>query len=259
MLVDRKGRRYTAKLAAGQVFHCHLGTIPHDDLLGQEEGCRAHTNRGHRLLVLRPTLADALLQMPRGAQIIYPKDLGPILMRGDVFPGARVVEAGLGSGALTVTLLRAVGPQGHVTSYEVRQDMLDRGLRNIRELAPDCSNLTVKLQDVYESGIQEQDWDRVLLDLPEPWRLVESAACALAPGGIFLSYLPTVIQVQRLGQALEQDGRYQLIETVEVLERPWHVSEASVRPAHRMVAHTGFITTARRCQRGGVYPSRAPS
>ena len=247
LLIDRKGRRYTTELAPEKTFHSHLGTLAHDQLIGQEEGSRVTTAHGHRLLALRPTLAELVLEMPRTTQVIYPKDLGPILLRGDIFPGARVVEAGLGSGALTSALLRAVGEHGQVTSYEVRADLVPRALRNIRVAVPDVDNLTVKAQDIYESGIQDEEVNRVVLDLAEPWRLVASAAEALVPGGIFLGFLPTVLQIHQLVLTLEDDGRFQLIEAVEVLERPWYVTRRSVRPTHRMVAHTGFIVTARRC------------
>ena len=177
--------------------------------------------------------------MPRGSQVIYPKDLGNILVMADIFPGAVVVEGGLGSGALTSALLRAVGPEGRVITYEVREDMVKKALSNIGVLAPGTSSHTLRMGDIYQ-GIQERNVDRVVLDVPEPWHVVPSAAQSLAMGGILLSFLPTILQVHRLADALSTDTRFQLIETVEVLLRPWNVTQRSVRPAHRMVAHSGF-------------------
>jgi tRNA (adenine57-N1/adenine58-N1)-methyltransferase len=220
--------------------------LPHKEIIGQEQGGWVHTSRGQSLLAIKPTLGDYVLAMPRGSQVIYPKDLGNILMLADIFPGATVVEAGLGSGALTSALLRAVGETGRVITYEVRDDMVARAMRNISVLAPNPCSHTLKMGDIYE-GFHEQDVDRIVLDVPEPWHVVPQAAEALTMGGIFLSFLPTILQVHRLAQALTSDSRFQLIETVEVLLRPWSVTQRSVRPAHRMVAHTGFITTARRC------------
>ena len=233
-------------LAAEGVFHTHVGTLPHSRIIGSHQGDWFRTSLGQGLLALKPTLGDYVLEMPRGSQVIYPKDLGNILMLADVFPGATVIEAGLGSGALTAALLRAVGHQGRVITYEVREDMAPKALGNIRALAPDPGRHELRIGDVYQ-GIRERGVDRVVLDVPEPWRAVSHAGDALSRGGIFLSFLPTVLQVHRLVEALTADARFQLIETVEVLLRPWSVTGRSVRPAHRMVAHTGFITTARLC------------
>jgi tRNA (adenine57-N1/adenine58-N1)-methyltransferase len=208
---------------------------------------------GEKLLVLRPTLAEYIQRARRATQVIYPKDLGPILVYGDIFPGARVLEAGLGSGALTLALLRAVGPQGSVVSYEVREALIPKALRSIHTLFPGAPNLTVRQADLYE-GIQERELDRIILDVPEPWQAVEHAAEALVPGGILLSFLPTTLQLHRLGEALRGHPNFDLVDTFEVLLRPWHVSGRSVRPAGRMVAHTGFITTARKCAPGKLLP-----
>ena len=246
LLIDRKGRRYLVTLQKEGTFHSHAGVLPHKEIIGQEQGGWFRTSHGHNLLALKPTLADYVLKMPRSAQIIYPKDLGNILVMADIFPGASVVEAGLGSGALTAALLRAVGDAGTVTTYEVREDMTERGMKNVRALVPNWSNHTLVMNDIYE-GITERNVDRLVLDVPEPWHVVPGAAQSLAMGGIFLSFLPTILQVHQLVQALSTDSRFQLIETVEVLLRPWSVTQRSVRPAHRMVAHSGFITTARRC------------
>ena len=246
LLIDRKGRRYMLTLKAEGVFHTHVGTLPHEQIIGREQGDWFRTSMGQGLLAIKPTLSDYILEMPRGSQVIYPKDLGNILMLADVFPGATVVEGGLGSGALTAVLLRAVGHQGKVVTYEVREDMVERAMRNIRALAPDPDRHELYIGDIYQ-GIRERDVDRIVLDVPEPWQVVPHAGDALSRGGIFLSFLPTILQVHQLVEALTSDSRFQLFETVEVLLRPWNVTKRSVRPVHRMVAHTGFITTARLC------------
>jgi tRNA (adenine57-N1/adenine58-N1)-methyltransferase len=186
--------------------------------------------------------------LPRQSQVIYPKDLGSLLMRLDLYPGANVVEAGLGSGAAAAAILRAVGPEGSLVSYEVRGEIVGPAAANLRELGVSATNHTVTVADVYESGIAERDVDRLLFDLPEPWRLADQAAQTLRTGGVLAAYLPTVLQVHQLTMALTQDTRWRLVETVEIMERPWHVTDQSVRPEHRMIAHTGFITTARRCE-----------
>ncbi len=243
LLLDAKRRRYLVQLTPGGEFHSHAGVLRHDDLLGQEEGARVRTTLGARLVAVRPTLAEYVLEMPRGAQVIYPKDLGPILVLADVFPGARILESGVGSGALTMTLLRAVGPTGQVTGYELRDDFAARARRNVDGFLGDDVPLHVEVRDVYE-GIDEEHLDRVILDLPEPWRVVKHAAAALRPGGILLAYLPTIGQVARLREELAESS-FGMAESLEVLQRGWHVDGQSVRPDHRMVAHTGFLTTAR--------------
>ena len=246
LLVDRRGRRYMLTLSSEKSFHTHMGAVPHADIIGQEAGCRVATSNGHILLAFRPTLGDYILEMPHPSQVVYPKDLGAIIMHGDIFPGARVLEAGVGSGALTLALLRAVGNEGSVVSYEVRQDMVDKARTNINAFIPNPHNFDIKLKDVY-LDIDEPELDRIVLDVPEPWHVVPEAARVLTPGGIFLSYLPTVLQIHELQTALVESPNFELMETVEILERPWSVSHRSVRPVHRMVAHTGFITTARKC------------
>jgi tRNA (adenine57-N1/adenine58-N1)-methyltransferase len=182
-----------------------------------------------------------------GPQIIYPKDLGNIITLADIFPGATVVESGLGSGALTAALLRAVGASGRVITYEIAESVVPKALQNISKVVPDTSNLTVTIGNIYE-GIAEREVDRVVLDVPEPWQAVATVGDALVMGGIMLSFLPTILQVHHLVNQLHQDTRFQLIESVETLLRPWHVTERSVRPVHRMVAHSGFLTTAVRCE-----------
>ena len=246
LIIDRRGRRYMVQLSASGTFHSHLGNFPHSDLLGRDEGTRVSTSQGHVLLAIKPTMADFTRQMPRIATVVYPKDLGAIIVYGDIFPGARVLEAGSGSGAVTIALTRAVGERGQVVSYDVRPDMIERARANVSAMLPDHSHLTFKLGDVYE-GIEENELDRIVLDLPEPWHVVPHAALALVPGGILLSFLPTVLQVHDLTQALTSGEQFAMIETIEILMRPWSVGGRSVRPAQRMVGHTGFITTARKC------------
>ena len=246
LILDRRGRHYLVLLSASGAFHSHIGNFAHADLIGREEGTRVTTASGHSLLALKPTMAEFSLEMPRIATVVYPKDLGVILVYGDIFSGARVLEAGAGSGAVTMTLMRAVGERGHVFSYDVRADMIERARANVNAMLPGYSNLTISQGDVYE-GFEGEDLDRIVLDLPEPWHVVGHASDRLVPGGIFLSFLPTVLQVYELTQALRLQQTFDVIETMEVLMRPWSVSGRSIRPSHRMVGHTGFITTARRC------------
>jgi tRNA (adenine57-N1/adenine58-N1)-methyltransferase len=253
LLIDRRRRRYMILLRPQGTSDLRGGKVPHDALLGQDEGGTVASSRGERFLVVRPTLADFVLEMPRGAQVIYPKDLGAILIGADIFPGARVLEAGTGSGALTMALLRAVGPGGRVVSYELRDEFARIAEQNIRRFLGAADTLVLRRHDIY-AGARPEDMplDRIVLDVPEPWRVADPATDALVPGGIFFSYVPTVPQVVRTTEALRATGAFGLIETVEVLMRPWNIDGLSVRPAHRMVAHTGFLTTARRVQGTGA-------
>jgi tRNA (adenine57-N1/adenine58-N1)-methyltransferase len=257
LLVDeRRGKRHLVVLRAGQAFHSDRGVLPHAALIGAPEGVSVATSLGARYLALRPILAEYVLEMPRGAQVIYPKDLATICLFADIAPGQTVVEAGLGSGALTLALLRAVGPAGRVISYETREEFARRATRNIEaRLGADVPH-TVRRQDIYE-GLGERAIDRLVCDLPEPWRLVASAGEALRAGGIFCAYLPTLPQAQRTHEALAAHPAFALTETFETLLRPWHIAGPSVRPAHRMVAHTGFLTLARRVQPRAFRPPRA--
>ena len=243
LLVDAKRRRHLITLELGGELHLHTGVLRHDELIGADEGVTVRTSLGARLVALRPTLAEYVLEMPRGAQVIYPKDLGPILMLADIHPGAKVLESGVGSGALTMALLRAVGSAGQVIGYEIRDDFALRAQRNVEGFLGADVPLQVEVRDVY-GGIDEDDLDRVVLDLPEPWRVVKHAEGALRPGGILLAYLPTIGQVARLREELEGSA-FGMAQSLEVLQRTWHVEGASVRPDHRMVAHTGFLTCAR--------------
>lgn len=246
VLIDRKRRRYLVALETGGEFHYHGGAVAHDDILGRPEGCEVRSAKSNRLLVLRPTSADWTVKAPRGAQVVYPKDQAMIVGLADIAPGVHVVEAGAGSGALTSALLRAVGPTGMVTSFERREEFARVAERNVvRRWGEPPENWTLHVGDVVD-GLGDLDCDRVILDLLEPWVVLEAAAAALHPGGILLAYTPTVTQVATLRQALDADGRWGFADTVETLLRGWHVEGLSVRPNHRMVAHTAFLTTARR-------------
>jgi len=243
LLVDNRKRRHLITLTEDGQFHTHAGIVNHADLIGHEEGVTVRTTRGVRLTAVRPTLSEYVLEMPRGAQVIYPKDIGPILMLADIFPGAHVLESGVGSGALTTALLRAIGPTGRVTGYEIRDDFAKRALANVHGFLGSDVPVEVHVRDVY-AGVNERDLDRIVLDLPEPWRVVKHAIGALRSGGILCAYLPTILQVGRLREELAE-GPFGMVESLEVLHRTWHVEGQSIRPDHRMVAHTGFLTVAR--------------
>tara|TARA_Y100000590_G_scaffold250595_1_gene281480 strand:- start:29 stop:802 length:774 start_codon:yes stop_codon:yes gene_type:complete len=242
LLVDRKRRRYLVTLVEGGEFHSHTGVVDHGDLIGRPDGSRVASSRGSSFVAFRPTLADYVLEMPRGAQVIYPKDLGAILMLADVQPGHRVLESGVGSGALSTTLLRA-GAQ--VVGYELRDDFAERARSNVVAMLGETvlDRYDVQVRDCYE-GIDETDLDRVLLDLPEPWQVVSHAAGALQRGGIILAYTPSIVQASTFRTALAEHG-FAFAETLEVMHRTWHVDGAAVRPSHRMVGHTGFLSHAR--------------
>ncbi len=240
LLVDAKERRYLITLRAGTQFHTHVGIVSHDDLIGAAEGSTVLGSTGRRFLVVRPTLSDVVLKMPRGAQVIYPKDLAAILVQADIAPGMRVLEAGVGSGALSMALLRA---GADVVGYELREDFANRARSNVAASAGEGAPYRVELRDVYR-GIDETELDRIVLDLPEPWQVLAPATAAMRSGGIICAYLPTINQTAQFRTALE-DGPFGMAETLEVLHRTWHIEARSVRPDHRMVGHTGFLTTAR--------------
>ncbi|MBM4126317.1 MAG: tRNA (adenine-N1)-methyltransferase [Nitrospira sp.] len=248
-LVDKKGRQYALTLKAGETYQFSGQTIAHDALIGRSDGTLVTLSGGKKMLALRPTFGDYVLKMPRGAQVLYPKDLALIPMWADVYPGARVFEAGTGSGALTMALLRAVGPKGLVVTYEMRDDFARTALLNIDRYMGPMPNLLPLRRSAYE-GIALLDdgipFDRVVLDLPEPWQVIPHAATALRSGGIYLSFVPTVPQVTQTVEALERTAMFAMVETFETLLRTWSVQGRSVRPDHRMVAHSGFITVARK-------------
>lgn len=257
LLIDQRGKRHLIFLRKSETFHSDRGWIPHDAIIGQPDGTWVRSSLGLRHLALRATLAEFVLEMPRGAQVIYPKDLAMILFWADVHPGCRVLEAGMGSGALTLALLRAVGPEGKVISYEQREEFARRALTNINLRMGEVSNLVVRLGPVEEGIVDEELVDRVLLDLPEPWRLTRLVAKVLRPGGILVCYVPTIVQSHQLVEALRREPHWALVETFETLVRPWNIEGQSVRPFHRMVAHTGFLTLARRVlpEEGGGAPA----
>jgi tRNA (adenine57-N1/adenine58-N1)-methyltransferase catalytic subunit len=255
-LVDKKGRQYALTLKAGETFQHSGERLAHDAIIGRPDGSLVVFSSGKRMLAFRPTLGEYVLKMPRGAQVIYPKDLAMITIWADIYPGAHVFEAGTGSGALTMALLRAVGERGSVVTYESREDFARTALKNIERYIGRVPNLTLRRQDVYD-GIDSADgpFDRVVLDLPEPWRVIPHATRVLGPGGIYLSYVPTVPQVMRTVEALEQATVFGLVQTFETLLRTWNIQGRSVRPDHRMVAHSGFITVARKVEPGLWSPS----
>lgn len=242
LLIDPKRRRYLITLKTGGEFHSHSGFVPHDQLIGAPEGSTVRSTREVAYLAVRPTLSDFVLKMPRGAQVIYPKDLGPILMLADIWPGCRVLESGVGSGALSMAMLRA---GADIVGYELREDFAERARENVESfLGPSTlERYRIEIRSCYD-GIDERDLDRVVLDLPEPWQVVAHAEKALHPGGILLAYTPSIMQVVHLRERLAESS-FDVPETLEVLNRTWHVEGQAVRPDHRMVAHTGFLTHAR--------------
>jgi tRNA (adenine57-N1/adenine58-N1)-methyltransferase catalytic subunit len=246
LLIDQRGRTYVFTLETNGSYHTHSGALPHDALLGRSEGTRVETSRGMVLTAFRPRFADHVLKMKRAAQVVYPKDLGPIIVYADVFPGGRVLEAGTGSGALTIALCRAVGDAGVVVSYELRGEHRMQAVANIEGFFGKVpTNLEIRDGDVAEIGGTDERFDRCVLDLPEPWAPLPALHTVLEPGGVLGAYLPTTVQTQQLVLSLAPEG-FLHIETFEVLRRGWHVTERSVRPDHRMVGHTGFLTVARR-------------
>ena len=242
LLLDTKQRRYLITLVEDGEFHTHNGLFPHAELVGKLEGYIAKSTRGAAYTALRPTLEDFVVEMPRGAQVIYPKDLAPICMLGDIGPGVKVLETGIGSGALSMTMLRW---GAEIVGYELREDFANRARTNVRSFLGEAAleKYRVELRDCYQ-GIDERDVDRVVLDLPEPWQVVPHAMEALRPGGILVAYCPSIIQVSQLREALATKA-WNGTRSLEVLHRGWYVEGAAVRPDHRMVAHTGFLTTAR--------------
>ena len=277
LLTDSKGRRYLITLEPGRVFHTHRGRLAHDELLGRGEGRTVRTDLGQRLLVLRPTLADWVLKMPRGAQVIYPRVLALMVMQADIRPGLTVAEAGAGSGALSIALLQALAPDGRLLSFELRPDFAALARANVEgwfgklpaawELREDFAERAranvegwfgklpatweLRVGDVVEGLAEVGEVDRVLLDLLDPWNVVAAAARALTPGGSLVAFVATVPQVMRTVEALDRSGAFGPVETSEAVFRPWHVDGLAVRPEHRMIGHTGFLVSARRTEPDG--------
>jgi tRNA (adenine57-N1/adenine58-N1)-methyltransferase len=246
VLRDERGRRSLIELRTGGTWHSHSGALEHDRLIGAPEGTSVPTPKGVEIVALRPTREDFVLKMKRGAQVVYPKDQAMIVALADVRPGMRVVEAGAGSGALTLALLDAVGPTGSVLSVERREDHAVDARRNVERFrSGPVENWVLVVGDVVDV-LATTDAHRVVLDLPEPWHALDAAASALSPGGIIITYLPSVPQVMQITEALWAHGRFSDVATSETLVRGWDVDGLAVRPAHRMVAHTAFLTRARR-------------
>ncbi len=241
LFVDSKQRRYLVTLNVEGEFHSHSGFIPHTSVIGAQPGIVSETTKGAKYIVLRPTLEDFVIEMPRGAQVIYPKDLAPMCMIGDIHPGVRVFETGIGSGALSMTMLRW---GAHITGIELREDFMNRATANVRSFLGESAldRYNVSLGDSYESA-PEGEFDRVMLDLPEPWRVVPHAEKVLVRGGLLVAYTPSITQAVQVRESFGKGWVDQ--RTLEVLHRTWHIEGMSVRPDHRMVAHTAFLTVAR--------------
>ena len=243
LLLDSKKRRYLIDLVDGGEFHSHNGFVAHIEIVGQREGVVVRSTKGSEYTVLRPTLEDFVVEMPRGAQVIYPKDLAPICMLADIGPGVRVFETGIGSGALSMTMLRY---GADIVGYEIREDFANRAKKNVESFlgASVLDRYDVHIADSYE-GIDPElgMFDRVVLDLPEPWNVVSNAEAVLQPGGLLLAYTPSITQAVQVREALK--GKWIDARTIEVLHRGWHIEGQAVRPDHRMVAHTAFLSVAR--------------
>jgi tRNA (adenine57-N1/adenine58-N1)-methyltransferase len=264
-LTGPKGKMNTVVLTPGAVFHTHRGMIAHDDMVGLPDGSVVASTTGDEYLALRPLLSDFVMSMPRGAAIVYPKDAAQIVAFADVFPGATVVEAGVGSGALSLWLLRAIGPEGRLASFERRQEFADVALGNVTSFfGAEPENWTVTVGDLVESlpdVMPDGTVDRVVLDMLAPWECVEATTAALKPGGLVICYVATATQLSRVAEALRASGSFTEPDASETLVRGWHVEGLAVRPDHRMIGHTGFLITARRLAPGAVLPQlkRRPS
>jgi tRNA (adenine57-N1/adenine58-N1)-methyltransferase catalytic subunit len=255
-LTDAKGRHYTMVLEPGKEFHTHRGAIVHDGVIGIPEGSVVKSTNGDQFLVLRPLLIDYVLSMPRGAQVIYPKDAAQIVHDGDIFPGARVLEAGAGSGALTCSLLRAVGPEGTVISYEIREDHAEHAVRNVTTFfgeRPD--NWELVLGDLSERSVDAGPVDRVVLDMLAPWETLPAVAESLVPGGVLIVYVATVTQLSRVVEALREQQCWTEPRSWETMQRGWNVVGLAVRPEHSMRGHTAFLVSARRLAPDTITPT----
>ena len=243
LLLDTKKRRYLIELAEDGEFHSHAGFVAHVDVIGRHEGSIVRSTKGSEYIALRPTLEDFVVEMPRGAQVIYPKDLGPICMLADIGPGVRVFESGIGSGALSMTMLRY---GAEIVGYEVREDFANRARKNVQSFLGEAAldRYQIEIADSYE-GIDPAHgpFDRVVLDLPEPWQVVPHAEQVLAAGGLLVAYTPSITQAAQVRESLK--GKWIDTRTIEVLHRGWHIDGQAVRPDHRMVAHTGFLSVGR--------------
>ena len=255
-LTDAKGKMHTITLKEGGEWHTHKGWLVHDEVVGLPQGSVVETTAGLKFLAFKPLLGDFVLSMPRGATIVYPKDAALIVGFADIAPGTHVLEAGVGSGALTISLLRAVGHEGSVDSFERRDEFAEIATRNVQEYfrgLPSNWSLTVgSVQDADRS----KKYDRIVLDMLSPWECVELADEVLHPGGVFLAYVATTTQLSVTAEAIKSSGRFTEPESSESLVRGWHHEELAVRPDHRMIAHTGFLIQARRLAPGVSAPLR---
>ncbi|ACV08856.1 tRNA (adenine-N1)-methyltransferase [Jonesia denitrificans] len=253
-LTDYKGRLHTITLTPGSQFHTHRGYFNHNDIIGLPDGSVFETTSGVQYQLMRPLLSDHVLSMPRGAAVVYPKDAAQIVGMADIFPGARVVEAGVGSGALTMSLLRAVGDGGQVHSIERRDDFAAIARDNVEVFFggphPAWTLSVGDLADVLPQYWEPGSVDRVVLDMLAPWENIDAVATALVPGGVLICYVATVTQLSRVAEDLRDDGRFTEPEAWESMVRQWHLEGLAVRPQHRMVGHTGFLITARRLAQG---------
>ena len=249
-LTDSKGKLYSFTITPGKEWHTHKGWITHDDLIGLPEGSVVSTTAGLSFSAFKPLLADFVLTMRRGATIVYPKDAAMIVGVADIFPGARVLEAGVGSGALTISLLRAVGEKGAVHSIERREDFAEIARENVNGyFANETKNWKLEVGDLQDQNF-DSEFDRVVLDMLAPWECIDIAAKALRPGGVFLAYVATTTQLSATAEALKSDGRFTEPESSETLVRGWHHEGLAVRPQQRMIGHTGFIIHSRRMAPG---------
>jgi tRNA (adenine57-N1/adenine58-N1)-methyltransferase len=249
-LTDQKGKIYSITITPGKEWHTHKGWIVHDDLIGLPEGSVVSTSAGLKFTAFIPLLTDYVLSMPRGATIVYPKDAALIVGFADIFPGARVLEAGVGSGALTLSLLRAVGPKGSVHSVERREEFAANATSNIENYFGERpENWSLAIGSVQEQEFTEE-FDRVILDMLAPWECVEMAAKVLRPGGVFMAYVATTTQLSATAEALKDDGHFTEPESFESMVRGWHHEGLAVRPQQRMIGHTGFLIFSRRMAPG---------
>jgi len=259
-LVDGKGRRHNICLEAGKSFHTNRGGLEHDDLIGRDEGFTITSTSGGEYLVFRPLLSEFVVSMPRGAAVVYPKDAAQIVAMADIFPGARVVEAGVGSGALTCSLLRAVGPHGRVSSFERREEFADVARKNVTQFFGGnhpaweltVGDLVEAMPDVEQPG----SVDRIVLDMLAPWECIDAVADALVPGGLIVAYVATTTQLGRVVETLRAHGEFTEPQPWETLVRDWHVEGLAIRPSHKMNGHTGFLVTARRMAPGNLAPRK---
>lgn len=258
-LTGPKGRLNTVTLEVGGAFHTHQGVLSHDLIIGQPDASVVVSSNGIEYLALRPLLTDFVMSMPRGAAIIYPKDAAQILAQADIFPGATVVEAGVGSGALSLWLLRAIGPEGRLHSFERRDEFAEVARGNVATFlgaVPENWTVTVgDLQEAMPAAVQAGSVDRIVLDMLAPWECIEECADALTPGGVLICYIATVTQLSRVAEAIRATGLFTDPDPSETLVRTWHVEGLAVRPDHRMIGHTGFLMTARRLAPGAVLPA----